>query len=897
MKLKFNIEYRTHWGEEVRVVGNMPELGNDSIEQAVALSTTDGIRWSAEFEVKVSSTKLIKYRYLIARGQEIIREEWHAFPRVLHAHNLKDKVYTLFDSWKDLPENSYLFSSAFTEAWTAHNKRSLGLPTPAQGIVIKAYLPTKPNIRLAICGNQEVFGNWNPEQAMLMSDTYYPEWQCEVDAKKLQFPIEYKFVLVDVKTKQFLGWEDHPNRFLAAPELEEKETLVYGDRYAAFDPHNWKGAGVAVPVFSLRSEGSFGVGDFGDLTLMIDWAAKTRQKLVQILPIYDTTITKTWTDSYPYNSISIYAIHPMYADLRQMGELKDAKQRIGFERTKETLNKLPQVDYEAVNEAKWKYFRLLFQQDGEATMRTREFGTFFMNNKQWLVPYAAFSYLRDKYGTPNFREWPEYQTYNAEEISMLCNPESEIFPQIAIYYFIQYHLDRQLATASRHARKAGVVLKGDIPIGISRNSVEAWTEPYYFNLNGQAGAPPDDFSANGQNWGFPTYNWDVMEKDNYAWWMRRFRKMSEYFDAYRIDHILGFFRIWEMPSHAVHGLLGQFVPSLPMTKEEIESFGLHFNEDFFTKPYIHERFLKNIFGEHTDYVKQTFLHPSDTYEVYDMKPEFATQKQVEAYFMGKTDANSVKIREGLYSLISDVLFLRDRHDANRFHPRISVQNDYIYQTLNEEEKKAFTNLYNHYYYQRHNDFWREQAMKKLPQLTQCTNMLVCGEDLGMIPDCVPSVMNDLRILSLEIQRMPKELGKEFGDPAHYPYRSVCTISTHDMSTLRGWWEEDPKITQRYYNLTLGIKGFSPSTATPEICEIIIDAHLKGKSMLCVPSLQDWLSIDGDIRLPDGQDERINIPAIVKHYWRYRMHLTLEALLSADTLNNKIISMIENTGRD
>ncbi|MBQ7553342.1 MAG: 4-alpha-glucanotransferase [Bacteroidaceae bacterium] len=896
MRLRFNIEYRTQWGEEVRVVGNMPELGNDNLEQAVALTTADGIKWSADLEVKVSSTKLIRYHYLIGRGKETVREEWHAFPRILHAHNLKGKIYTLIDSWKDLPEQSYLYSSAFTEAWTAHNKRSQGLPTPAKGIVIKAYAPSKSDLRLAICGNQEAFGNWDPTQAMIMSDTYYPEWQVEIDVNKLHFPIEYKFVFVDGKTRELVAWEDNPNRYLADAEQEEKETVVYGDRYAAFNFNEWKGAGVAVPVFSLRSEGSFGVGDFGDLKLMIDWAARTHQKMVQILPIYDTTITKTWTDSYPYNSISIYAIHPMYADLRQMGELHRDKQ-VTFQKLKEQLNALPQIDYEAVNNAKWKYFKLLFEQDGENTMATKAFATFFMNNRSWLVPYAAFSYLRDKYGTPNFREWPEYTKYDANEIAKLCSPDSKIFPKIAIYYYIQYHLDRQLAEASRHARKQGVVLKGDIPIGISRNSVEAWTEPHYFNLNGQAGAPPDDFSVNGQNWGFPTYNWDVMEKDNYAWWMRRFRKMSEYFDAYRIDHILGFFRIWEMPIHAVHGLLGQFVPSLPMSREEIESFGLKFNEDFFTKPYIHERFLHEIFGERTDYVKQTFLKPSNTYEVYDMKPEFATQRAVEAHFAGKTDPGSVKIREGLYSLISDVLFLRDRQDANRFHPRISVQNDHIYQTLSEADKQAFTNLYNHYYYQRHNEFWREQAMKKLPQLTQCTNMLVCGEDLGMIPDCVPTVMNDLRILSLEIQRMPKELGKDFGDPAAYPYRSVCTISTHDMSTLRGWWEEDPQTTQRYYNNMMHKTGFAPATATPQICEEILNAHLQGKSMLCVPSLQDWLSIDGEIRVPDGQDERINIPAIVKHYWRYRMHLTLESLLANDKFNDRIVKLITDSGRD
>ena len=280
-------------------------------------------------------------------------------------------------------------------------------------------------------------------------------------------------------------------------------------------------------------------------------------------------------------------------------------------------------------------------------------------------------------------------------------------------------------------------------------------ESHYFNLNGQAGAPPDDFSVNGQNWGLPTYNWDVMEKDGYAWWMKRFHKMAEYFDAYRIDHILGFFRIWEIPMHAVHGLLGQFVPALPMTREEIESYGLAFREDFFLKPYIHEYFLGQIFGPHTDYVKQTFIEPTDTWEVYRMRPEFDTQRKVEAYFAGKTDDDSIWIRDGLYALISDVLFVPDRNNPHEYHPRIGVQHDYIYRALNDWEKAAFNRLYDQYYYHRHNDFWGQQAMKKLPQLTQSTRMLVCGEDLGMIPDCVAWVMNDLRILSLEIQRMPK----------------------------------------------------------------------------------------------------------------------------------------------
>ncbi|KAA6311655.1 4-alpha-glucanotransferase, partial [termite gut metagenome] len=381
--------------------------------------------------------------------------------------------------------------------------------------------------------------------------------------------------------------------------------------------------------------------------------------------------------------------------------------------------------------------------------------------------------------------------YNSEEIEELCNFKQEYYRQIAIYYYIQFNLHLQLLEAAAYARNQGIVLKGDIPIGISRDSVEAWTEPYYFNMNGQAGAPPDDFSVTGQNWGFPTYNWDVMEKDGYRWWMKRFQKMSEYFDAYRIDHILGFFRIWEIPIHAVQGLLGQFAPALPMSCEEIESYGLPFHEEIYLNPYIHEKFLQDIFGSQAEYVKETFIQPTHNQGVYRMLPDFDTQRKVETFFYGKTDVGSINIRNGLYTLISNVLFVTDYKEPNKYHPRIAAQYTYTYkEVLDNEAKNAFNRLYDQYYYQRHNNFWYQQAMKKLPQLIQSTRMLVCGEDLGMIPESVAWVMSDLRILSLEIQRMSKNPVYEFGHLDENPYCSVCTISTHDMSTLRGWWEEN-----------------------------------------------------------------------------------------------------------
>ena len=889
MTVSFNIEYRTSWGEEVRIAGLLPE--------SIPMHTTDGIYWTADVELEVPKEGMtINYSYQIEQNQIIIRKEWDSFPRRLFLSGNSKKKYQIKDCWKNIPEQLYYYSSAFTEALLAHPDRAEIPPCHKKGLVIKAYAPRiNKDYCLAICGNQKALGNWDPDKAIPMSDANFPEWQIELDASKLKFPLEYKFILYHKEEKKADCWENNPNRYLADPELKTNETLVISDRYAYFYIPVWKGAGIAIPVFSLKSENSFGVGDFGDLKRMIDWAVSTQQKVIQILPINDTTMTHAWTDSYPYNSISIYAFHPMYADIKQMGTLKDKSAAAKFNKKQKELNGLPAMDYEAVNQTKWEYFRLIFKQEGEKVLASGEFGEFFNANKEWLQPYAVFSYLRDAFQTPNFREWPRHSVYNAQDIEKMCRPESVDYPHIALYYYIQFHLHLQLVAATKYAREHGVVLKGDIPIGISRNSVEAWTEPYYFNLNGQAGAPPDDFSVNGQNWGFPTYNWDVMEKDGYRWWMKRFQKMSEYFDAYRIDHILGFFRIWEIPMHAVHGLLGQFIPSIPMSREEIESYGLPFREEYLI-PYIHESFLGQVFGPHTDYVKQTFLLPAETPGVYHMKPEFTTQREVESFFAGKNDENSLCIRDGLYTLISDVLFVPDTKEKDKYHPRIGIQRDFIFRSLNEQEQNAFNRLYDQYYYHRHNEFWRQQAMKKLPQLTQSTRMLVCGEDLGMIPDCVSSVMNDLRILSLEIQRMPKNPMHEFGYLNEYPYRSVCTISTHDMSTLRGWWEEDYLQTQRYYNTMLGHYGTAPTVATPELCEEVVRNHLKSNSILCILSLQDWLSIDGKWRNPNVQEERINVPSNPRNYWRYRMHLTLEQLMKAEELNDKIRELIKYTGR-
>ena len=891
MKLTFRIEYRTAWGEMLGAT----LCGNDN--QPIMLSTGDGIRWEGSAEMTDAPAGIpISYRYGVYRDGQCIRRESGTMPHIFCPGKKRNCHYILDDFWKDLPQESYLYSSAFSGDYQSAN--SIKTMAPADcSITFRALCPClhHKHQQLGICGRGAALGNWDCKQTVLMEEIQANEWTVTLNAASLEFPLEYKFVACNADTKEVEEWEAHNNRLLCIDGMKKGEIYLTPESEVRFTSSARKVEGTAIPVFSLRSEGSFGVGDFGDLKKLIDWAVSTHQQAIQILPINDTTITNTWMDSYPYNSISIYAFHPMYIDLRQLGKLKDKEALAFYEEKRKELNALPQIDYEAVNNTKRAYLKSMYQQTGKKVLASAEFKKFFKENEHWLLPYAAFSYLRDQYGTPNFSQWPEHNEYHADEIAAMCIPESDCYEEIAFYYYIQYNLHIQLLDAGNYAREKGIIFKGDIPIGISRNSVEAWIEPYYFNMNGQAGAPPDAFSTNGQNWGFPTYNWDVMEKDDYQWWQKRFRKMAEYFTAYRIDHILGFFRIWEIPSHSVHGLLGQFVPALPMSVDEIQSYGLTFQKDFMTKPFINENILNRIFGEKADRVKETFVqHCHD--DIYEMRSEFDTQRKVEAYFAERKYEESRNICEGLYTLISNVLFVPDRKHPSMYHPRIAVQNDFIFEVLSPEEKEVFNRLYNHYYYQRHNQFWYQEAMKKLPILTQSTSMLVCGEDLGMVPDCVPWVMEQLQILSLEIQRMPKNPQHEFGHVWEYPYRSVCTISTHDMATLRGWWEEDYEQTCRYYNQVLGHWGEVPTAAPGWVCEEIVRNHLECPSLLCILSFQDWLSMDEEIRYPNVDAERINVPANPRHYWRYRMHLTLEELMKSNKFNEKMKEMIDAAGR-
>ena len=909
MNLNFNINYDTIFGEELvlNIIHHGKNHNKDSVSQ-YRMGTIDGHHWNYQMNAQKECDS-IDYFYSIDNSGTEKRHEWTTIPHRLELNARKVNTYHIYDKWIALPEDSYLYSSAFTDCI---NRRSLTTLKESQAskvvrLVVRAP-QLKSNQRLVVTGADDVLGAWTIDKGLKMTEHNNNEWVVDINADSLSGnKIEFKFAAIDANNKKDAIWETCMNRTVEVAHLADGDISVYDLDQAFFPICNTKVAGTLVPVFSLRSKSSFGIGDFGDLKKMIDFVSQTGQRVLQILPINDTTITHTWTDSYPYSCISIFAIHPQYVDLNQLPAIADKAEAKKYEALRIKLNALSQIDYEAVNNAKTEYLKIIFEQEGKRIMASAEYKVFFEESQSWLVPYGHYCMLRDKNGTADFTKWKGNETWNEDDREKLTNPRTALYKEVAFYYFVQFILSSQMKAAHDYARSKHVILKGDIPIGVNRYSCDVWMEPKYFNLNSQAGAPPDDFSVNGQNWGFPTYNWDEMLKDDCIWWVRRFQNMSKFFDAYRIDHVLGFFRIWDIPIDSVHGLLGQFSPSLAMSREEIEAYGLRFQEDHFTRPFITDWILDRIFHERAEEVRRRYLvHAHD--DVYNLKPEYDTQRKIEAAFeaehqamvANKADKEALQahdnLRDGLYALVSNVLFIRDRKDANKFHPRISAQLDFTYEALYDCDKAVFNRLYNDYYYHRNNQFWYREAMKKLPKLVQATRMLVCAEDLGMVPDCVPWVMDELKILSLELQSMPKDPTVRFGHLSRNPYRSVCTISSHDMPTLRQWWDENIERTQSYYNTMLYRSGGAPHPLPGWLARDIIYRHLASPSMLCVLSIQDWLAISERLRLVDQNAERINIPANPKHYWRYRMHLNIEDLISDQEFTGEISGMIEESGR-
>jgi 4-alpha-glucanotransferase len=901
MRLIFQLRFHTRPGQELLLVGAHELFGQSRPEHALPLCYIHEELWQAEVLIQPAALPEtpIPYHYLLREPDGSLIHDW-GHGRVLDLAGCKLEEMLIIDSWNHAgfyenvfytePFQRVLLKSAETEVRIAPTE------VVTHQFRIKAPLLGKGQT-LCVLGSAPALANWNTSAPVVLNRIPGECWlSVALDLSHAAFPISYKYGVYDQEQRTFVKYEEGANRTLDARSGRGKRTLV-NDGFVRLPVTHWKGAGVAVPVFSLRSERSFGVGEFSDLKPLADWCHEVGLKLIQILPVNDTMATGTWTDSYPYASISAFALHPMYLNLEEVAQARQRPLLRELEQERARVNALPELDYEAVVRGKLSVLRKIYAAQKARTFKSKEYRHFFTENQDWLAPYAVFSCLRDRYGTPDTVQWPEHQKYDPAAMQTLAAAESMENDNVGFYYFLQFHLDRQFRDAVEYAHQKEVIVKGDIAIGVARHSADTWQHPELFELQMQAGAPPDAFAVKGQNWGFPTYNWPRMQEDNFTWWRRRFAQMSHYCDAFRIDHILGFFRIWSIPIEAVEGILGYFVPALPLEAREFAARQIAFDPERYARPYITEPVLADFFGAEAAAVKDKFLN-ADGAGKFSFKPEFATQRRIERHFAElPASPLNAQIKQSLFDLLSNVLLLEpEEPDGHRYHFRFAIESTASFRALDAFAQNRLRELYNDYFFRRQESFWMREGLKKLPELKRATNMLICGEDLGLVPACVPEVMKQLGMLGLEVQRMPKRLGQEFSRPQDAPYLSVVTPSTHDMSTIRGWWMENAQVTQKFFNQELGLPGIAPAGCSGRLNEAVVQQHLASPAMWSIFQIQDLLGMDETLRRPDAAAERINVPAQPNYYWRYRMHFPIERLLEARDFNHRLRALLEQSAR-
>ena len=883
MKIAFNINFFTKYGEKLELV-----IQEDTGEEKVfPLSYRENGDWRAEVDY---FSKSIKYTYRLLNENNDVVDREYSVHKLNFSHNYND--YEIYDVWnlKNFPEN-YLNNKVLKNKLKGFKPAKISL-LKRHSHLFRIEAPLyNADWTLVLLGSAGALGNWNAENAVEMRQTEPGIWEVPVEISE-QY-IEYKYGVKHIKEGHVFDIEYGDNRF-ALPNTEKNTLHIQADHFFKFKSFElYHAAGVAVPVFSLRSGDGFGVGEFSDIKQLADWAKETNLGIIQTLPINDTTANYSWTDSYPYAPISLYALHPQYISIEKLNFALPKNLEEEYQSKKTQLNELSLIDYEQVIQYKWKYLRAIFGENKEQILKDLAFKKFVKDNESWLLPYSAFCVQRDRYDTPNFNEWKTHKKYIAGKVSAFFSAKSKDYEEAMLHSWVQYQLHNQLKEAIDYTHSLGISVKGDLPIGIYRHSVEAWTEPELYGMDFQAGAPPDQFSDLGQNWGFPTYNWEVMKATEFRWWKSRFHALEQYFDAMRIDHILGFFRIWRMPISATQGILGYFYPAVPVRIEEFWARHIPFDFDRYCKPYINEDILWNYFGDERYNISEFFFnnHFNGT---YTFKEEFNTQRKLTDYF---AEFPHPWAQDKLISLCANVLFLQeDRGNGDYvYHPRFNVHKTDSYRYLSDWEKQSIYELYVDYFFKRQDGLWYQSAMEKLPAILNATDMLICGEDLGLVPDSVPQVMDRLAITALKVQRMPPGDALWY-DPKSASYMNVVTASSHDSSTLRQWWHEDRAMIQNYFQNQLHQYGSAPGNLEPQLAEIIMKQHLYNDAMLAIFPIQEFFATDGELVNPDENAERINDPAEFPHYWRYRMHLNLEDLKQKTDFNAKIAGWVADSGR-
>lgn len=597
-------------------------------------------------------------------------------------------------------------------------------------------------------------------------------------------------------------------------------------------------AGVAIPLFSLRRQGDAGCGDFAALEAFAPVAERMGMCIIQLLPLEDTTLYGDSRDSYPYRPLASTVLNPIYIAVDQLPPLKDQQLEQELRAKAERLCAQKTFDYTQVWQLKRRWLWASFTEQADAspyfTDMINRYAHLTDNNPSshrmpiwhyWVWMRMALDLLPDL----NREEWDFWDAM--ERVKELKTENKALVVRTGNFYAYCYMVaQRQMRRAVATLRQYGLSLMGDLTVGIDPHAADTIAYPGDFNNRLSCGAPPDYFSPDGQNWGIVT-----CRGNSEMLWQERFAYLERFYDYLRVDHVLGFFRMWSIPRDGRSGMLGYFVPSHRYSEERIAKLGL------------------------SETLRPEWIAPID-------KP--ATTQEV--LWVACIDGGYV--------------------------PRYDVASAEPFATLSPDLQERMRAVCEEYYYSANEELWRKRGLERLSFMQKLTSIHLCAEDLGMVPQCVYPVLEELGILKLYVERMPKSAGIEFEAAPYFSEDSVATTSTHDCAPLRLWWAEDAARSRRYYDYFLTDYGVPyDTTLTPELAEIIVRRHLESSSRLCILPLQDWLALSPEhCATVDPHSEQINDPSNPHHVWSYRMPIGVEQL--PDDWIRQLRQMISETHR-
>jgi 4-alpha-glucanotransferase len=639
--------------------------------------------------------------------------------------------------------------------------------------------------------------------------------------------------------------------------------------------------GVVVPVGALRGEQSIGVGEFPDLVELGKLCADMGAGLIQILPVNDTGY-----ESSPYSSLTAFALNPLYLRIGDLAEAAGFAEQVGA--LKKEFDGETRFPYYKILRAKMTLLREIYAANEKAIVKKAQNGSLaaWIGENPWVKEYAVYRSLKEANGEKSWKEWESHRTVTAEAIQAFWeDPRQQ--GGLLFWAWLQEALDSQFSKAAKALNKAGILLEGDIPILMNEDSCDVWAHQDYFHMDLSAGAPPDMYNSNGQNWGFPTYNWAAQAQDDYAWWRLRLTSAEKYYNAYRIDHVLGFFRIWSSlrENNYDNAILGRYVPYTPVAKKDLAALG--FDEGrirWLSLPHVPSaevwgalEELRDQWGNHDGAAASAAAE-----RIFGEALDRIGDEELWLFktaIKGERDITDLGLPEGATNYLRRAW--RNRllleYERGKYVPVWLFRESRAYQSLSGDEKNLLEALLQKRR-EESEKVWENQGKKLLSVLLESSGMLPCAEDLGAVPDCVPKVLEKLGILGLRVTRWHRDWEKP-GEPYYafedYPELSVCAPSVHDSSTLREGW--DREADQDGFSAFLGVPSL-PKVYNPGTAKVILAKTAAAASRFRVFQIQDLLHLSTKWYAEDPASERINVPGSVTDFnWTYRLPAPIQEL--------------------